>query len=83
MYEVLDKNGIGYSDQNGKRIIIPQGKPLENKLIDDGLFTKESVQRLIKVGRLKGSESSLQENDQKPKKAVSPQNKKLKTEGKK
>ena len=73
MYKVIDEKGIGYSNQDGRRIVIEKGGNLDKKLIDSGLFTQECVDKLVNSGRL-GKEKVAE-----PKKAVAPENKKLET----
>ena len=50
-YKVLDQKGVGYSCESGV-IVIPKDGVLDDKLIKEGLFRQESIDGMVKDGRL-------------------------------
>lgn len=50
-YKVIDPKGVGYTDDSGVKII-QFGHTLDDQLIEQGLFTRECIDRLVRVGRI-------------------------------
>ncbi len=63
-YKVIDKKGVGYSDARGFRIIIGKDGNIDQKLIDDKLFSEESIVRLISKGRVIDTEAKPEPKDE-------------------
>lgn len=52
IYEVIDPNGVGYSDELNRAILVEFGEIIPNEAIENKLFKQEGLDYLVKNGRL-------------------------------
>lgn len=77
-YKVLDEKGVAYMDDGRGRQVIPCGAILDEKLVEKGYFSQDSIALLIKAKRLEGIKKDAESGPIK-----SPSNKKADVKDKK